>query len=432
MRTNGTTLILATALAVAFGCLMATPELFAAAKEHVLYSFCSQSKCSDGYDLQGGVIFDSAGNLYGTTAQGGQCTSFGCGGVVFKLSPVSGNWPEDLLYSFCTLSDCADGADPMGNLIFDKSGNLYGTTVFYGAEGGGTVFKLSPNANGQWTESELYGFQHSGSGGFAPEGGVVFDLSGNAYGTLNSDGTLSSGTVFELTQGENGQWTENVLLNFDRYTDIGANPEAGLIFDALGNLYGTTHDGGAHGYGLVFQLAPSGNGQWKETPLHSFDQNNKDGIFPAAGLILDQTGNLYGTTQFGGRYNYGTVFELSPDAHGGWKEKLLHVFGSRGTLDGANPVAGLIRDAAGNLYGTTSSGGADKCGAVFELKHKGNKWKEKLLYSFQTLGSGDGCNPQASLTFDAAGNLYGTTSWGGANRNSPCDPQCGTVFEITP
>jgi uncharacterized repeat protein (TIGR03803 family) len=428
MRTNGATLMLATALAVAFGCLMATPELFATAKERVIYSFCSQSNCSDGYDPQGGMIFDSAGNLYGTASD----LFLGGGpGTVYQLVPnKNGSWTENVLYTFCTGYDCVDGYGPEGNLTFDKNGNLYGTTTSAGVNGSGTAFELTPSGNGQWTENVLNSFD--GTDGSYPEAGIIFDAAGNAYGTLYQGGPYSNGTVFELTQGENGQWTANVLLNFDHYTDIGANPEAGLIFDALGNLYGTTHDGGAHGYGVVFQLAPSGNGLWKETLVHSFDQNNKDGINPAAGLILDQTGNLFGTTQFGGRYNDGTVFELSPDAHGGWKEKLLHVFGSRGTLDGANPVAGLILDAAGNLYGTTSSGGADKCGTVFELKHKGNKWKERLLYSFQTFGSGDGCSPQASLTFDAAGNLYGTTSGGGASRNSPCYPDCGTVFEITP
>jgi len=226
------------------------------------------------------------------------------------------------------------------------------------------------------------------------------------------------------------QEQEEVLHSFGKGTD-GRFPEAGLIIDSKGNLYGTTGGGGAYSYGTVFELTPKAGGRWTEKVLHSFNYNGKDGVDPYAGLIFDTAGSLYGTTSGGGAYSYGTVFELTPKASGGWTEKVLHSFNENGN-DGYNPQqASLILDAAGNLYGTTPFGGplggcsGLGCGTVFELTPKaGGLWTEKVLHSFNDNGT-DGYDPWAGLILDTAGHLYGTTYFGGASGG-------GTVFEIKP
>jgi uncharacterized repeat protein (TIGR03803 family) len=198
----------------------------------------------------------------------------------------------------------------------------------------------------------------------------------------------------------------------------GADPQAGLIFDAAGNLYGTTVDGGANHRGTLFELAPDGHGGWNETVIHSF--NITDGYLPQADLIFDAVGNLYGTTVDGGANDVGTVFELAPDGHGGWKESLLHSFNGQ---KGSNPMASLILDPAGNLYGTTAGGGANDCGTVFELAPNGHGgWKETVLHSFKDR---PGAIPFSTLIFGTQGHLYGTTR-GDFQRTR------GSVFEITP
>jgi uncharacterized repeat protein (TIGR03803 family) len=233
-------------------------------------------------------------------------------------------------------------------------------------------------------------------------------------------------TVFELTPTAGGGWTEKVLHSFTLNTGDGVGPQAGLVIDAAGNLYGTTVGGGAFDRGSVFELTPGAGGTWTETVLYSFG-----GGVPQGSLILDAAGNLYGTTYVGGVYgNGGTVFELRPKAGGGWTKKVLHSFNPNNGKDGHNPVAGLIFDTAGNLYGTTYGGGAHctGCGTVFELtRTAGGGWKEKILHSFSH-NSNDGFDPVAGLILDAAGNLYGTTAYGGANSYT-CDySSCGTVF----
>lgn len=418
------------AFTVVFGFLtMATP-LFAASKEEVLYSFNHNG--TDEYNPDAGLIFDAAGNLYGTTPTGGANAD----GVVFELTPGNGAWTETVLYNFCSVGGCLDGEYPVAGLIFDGAGNLYGTTVNGGTDDRGTVFQLSPGANGTWTEAVLYSFKENHNDGQDPEASLVFDATGNLYGTTLLGGAYGYGTVFQLTPGANGTWTEAVLHSFDNNTRDGMYPYAGLIFDPDGNLYGTTNGGGVHGEGAVFQLAPGTNGKWKERVLHSF--NGKDGLEPYSGLIFDAAGNLYGTTYSGGAsgtgcrgYGCGTVFELTPEGNGKWTEKVLHSFNDNGK-DGYGPYASLTFDAAGDLYGTTYYGGAygsdcggSGCGIVFQLTPgTSGKWTEKVLHSFGKVS--DGASPYApSLIFDAAGNLYGTTAWGGAY-------DYGTVFEITP
>jgi uncharacterized repeat protein (TIGR03803 family) len=341
---------------------------------------------------------------------------------------VGGDWTETLLHSF----NNNDGNNPAGTLIFDAAGNLFGTTAQGGAHGGGVVFELSPSAGGVWTESVLHAFGN-GHDGFHPLAGLTSDGAGNLYGTTMAGGEYAFGTVFELSPSAGGSWTEKVLHSFGNGSD-GQAPISGVILDAAGNLYGTTNGGsGTTLYGTVFELAPATGGPWPEKILHAFKNNGKDGMEPVGSLIFDAAGNLYGTTEIGGSCEScfeaaGTVFMLTPKADGGWREEILHNFNPNG-VDGQTPNAGLIFDSAGNLYSTTSAGGAHGTpgygGIVFELKPAaGGGYTERILHSF---GAGtDGSVPGwSSLIFDASGNLYGTTEVGGSN-------DAGTVYEITP
>jgi uncharacterized repeat protein (TIGR03803 family) len=222
--------------------------------------------------------------------------------------------------------------------------------------------------------------------------------------------------------GVNGSWTEKTLHRFMDSGEDGITPNSGVIIDGAGNLYGTTALGGS-GYGTVFSLMPTGGGNWTEKILHRFSNNDKDGFYPYAGLVLDASGNLYGTTVEGGVFGRGTVFELIPSADGGWGEKILHSFGSG--VKGSDPEGPLLLDASGNLYGATYEDGTASEGTVYELSPSGGgRWSEKILHNF-TRGLDDGHNPEGGLIFDSAGNLYGTTYGGGANDQ-------GAVFEITP
>ncbi|MGA8878486.1 MAG: choice-of-anchor tandem repeat GloVer-containing protein [Candidatus Korobacteraceae bacterium] len=413
---------------------------WAADQETVIYSF-SRYYSADGANPYGGVIFDAAGNLYGTTTSGGISNqALRRYGTVFELSPsAGGGWTETVLHAF---GMGTDGRYPRGSLVSDLAGNIYGTTQGGGIYGYGTVFELSPGAGGAWTEKVLYSFGN-GTDGQDPIAGVIMDGAGNLYGTTAEGGIynncydgLSCGTVFELSPQAGGGWTEKVLYSFGDGTD-GQNPWSGLIMDRVGNLYGTTAQGGIYNNcyeglacGTVFELSPQGGGVWTETVLHSFG-NGTDGQRPLVGVVMDGNGNLYGTTDSGGLYNNcdygfgagcGTVFKLSPMVGGGWAETVLHNFGNG--MDGQNPDACLIFDGAGNLYGTTTSGGVNSLGTVFELSPAaGGDWMETVLHSF---GNGtDGVLPYAGVTLDASGNIYGTTSGGGIHAT-------GTVFEVTP
>jgi uncharacterized repeat protein (TIGR03803 family) len=381
----------------------------------VLYSFKDDG--TDGTAPYANLLFDGDGNLYGTTYYGGVHGS----GTVFRLSPGAGGWAETVLYNFCSVDGCADGTWPNAGLTLDAAANLYGTTWNGGAANSyGTVFQLASGAGDTWTETVLHSFDQNGDGHYPYAVGLIFDAAGNLYGTTLRGSENDRGTVFKLMPGAGGTWTDTVL---SRFGDLphGSHPQAGLIFDTAGNLYGTTEAGGIYRCGTVFKLTPNNNGRWTETVLHNF--KGSDGRSPYASLIFDTAGNLYGTTYKGGAHGLGTVFKITPGANGTWAETVLHSFGARG--DGYYPYASLISDVVGNLYGTTSWGGANgNYGVVFQLvPGVGGKWKEKVLHSFGA--SGDGVYPYASLILDAAGNLYGTTSQGGAVNS-------GTVFEITP
>ena len=365
-------------------------KLDTAGHETVLYTFTGGA---DGLWPFAGVIQDSAGNLYGTTQRGGSTGS----GVVYKLDKAG---HQTVLYSF---KGGTDGGSPFAGVIRDPAGNLYGTTLYGGigvpCDGGcGVVFKLDTAGH----ETPLYAFTGYADGG-TPYAGVILDLAGNLYGTASAGLQANNGVVYKLKSA--GQQT--VLYTFPFGTD-GENPKAGLIRDAAGNLYGTTYEGGTAGAGTVFKLDPTG----QETVLHNFTGLD-DGGYPQSNLILDESGNLYGTARAGsGRA--GVVFRVDTSGN----ETVL--YGFTGGDDGHNPLGGVVFDSAGNLYGTTHSGGFANAGVVFKLDPAG---QETVLYNFR--GGADGHSPVAGVILDSAGNLYGTTSAGGADN-------AGVVYMVNP
>src|ERR1700722_2974013 len=425
----GLNAILATALITAVAA--STPA--AAQQETILHSFGSSTP--DGIVPEADLIIDSSGNLYGTAVQGGtgSCPGGPVCGNVFELSPkAGGGWTEKILHQFT--NNGKDGYQPRTALVMDSAGNLYGTTAAGGAHGFGTVFELTPKAGGLWIEKVLFSF-YLQTGGL-PYGGLILDAAGNLYGTTSDGGSYHNtcGTVFELKHSSAGVWTQKVLHVFNLDGVDGCSPEANLIFDTAGNLYGTTIYGGNGGGGTVFELTPSTGGTWSEQILHNFVLNSTDGSHPKAHVILDSAGNLYGTTSDGGAEYGGVVYQLTPGSGGSWSETLLHSFNDD-DLNGSSLYGGLVEDAAGNLYGTTAGGGTGSCpngtdcGTVFELSPStGGSWNWTLLYSFA--GNPDGGAPFAGLVFDSAGSLYGTTAGGGPYSNGALGG--GTVFELTP
>jgi uncharacterized repeat protein (TIGR03803 family) len=369
--------------------------------ETILYNFTGH-----GGNSQASVVFDSAGNLYGTTSL-----------TLFELTPQSGgSWADNNIYSTVGIQNI-EGAP-----VFGPGGNIYGVTQ--GGRDQNLVFELTPAGGGTWTESTLYTFPDTGTHGTQPYGSPTFDSAGNIFGTTYIGGAYgtndSGGTVYELSPKADGGYSERVVHSFGNGTD-GSLPYAGVTLDSAGNIYGTTVLGGTAGSGTVFELVRQPGGAYREKILHNFS-GGVDGADPYCGLIFDSAGNLYGTTQGGG--SGGVAFELIPQANGSWKEKPLHSFGN-GT-DGSEPynTGTLIFDASGNLYGTTFFGGTQNAGTAFELSPKaGGGWTERTLHNFGA--SGDGNGPLAGLAFDASGNLYGTTEGGGSSEE-------GTVFVITP
>jgi len=391
----------------------------AASTEKVLYSFRGTPDASI---PTSNLISDDAGNLYGTTARGGISDGYYGNGTVFKLSPASGHWRETILYKF---SGGSDGKYPSSGLIRDSAGNFYGTTSQGGSSscGCGVLFEVDPSG----TLTVLYSFTQAD--GEYPSGGLIFDAHGDLFGTTSNGGAYGNGVVFELIPSSDGSWTEKVLYSFTDNSGDGANPETGVVMDNAGNLYGTTEAGGNNpGDGTVFELKHSGSG-WTESILYSFT-GGADGGRPFAGLTIHD-GKLYGTTVAGGS-GEGVVFELQSGSSG-WTETVIYAF--KGHPDGANPEAKLIFDKSGNLYGTTDSGGWRYCfigcGTIFKLTPKsGGGWQETVLYHFNGRGVSDGENPEAGLLRDAKGHLYGTTSVGGAAKS--CPSGCGVVFRLSP
>jgi uncharacterized repeat protein (TIGR03803 family) len=369
---------------------------------------------ADGGDPIAALIMDAEGNLYGPSFFGGDltyCNGYGCG-TIFKVDTTG---KETVLYSFT--GPPGDGALPGAVVLRDAKGNFYGTT-YVGGSGGcnigmtggcGTVFKLDTTGN----ETVLYNFA-GGSDGANPTSSLIMDAQGNLYGTTSLGGTSGFGTVFKL----DSTGKETVLHTFTGYPEDGAEPLAGLVPDAKGNLYGTTvyggnsgrcNNGGIFGCGTVFKVDENGN----ETVLYSFTEGTLDGNYPEASLIWEATGNLYGTTEAGGESSYGTVFKVDEKGN---ETKLF----SFDIVDGAFPAGTLVSDAKGNLYGTTAGGGAsDTYGVVFKLDKNG---EETVLHNFELTY---GAYPNAGLVRDAKGKLFGTTYLGGSADH-------GTVFELTP
>jgi uncharacterized repeat protein (TIGR03803 family) len=374
----------------------------AAQRFKVLYRFTGKD---DGATPQASLIRDAQGNLYGTTYHGG---AFGYG-VVFKLEPDGKEIP---LHSF----DGVDGLSPDGSLVRDADGNLYGTTIYGGTpergaclHGCGTVFKVE--ASGRTTKMYAFTGQTDGS---EPSGNLVLDAKNNLYGTTTYGGEISSvcyygcGVVFKVDK----TGKETVLHSFTNGPD-GANPFGGVIRDEAGNLYGTTFGGGTNGVGTVFKLDGAGN----ESVLYSFIEEREE--WPEGTLTRDGEDNLYGTTV---GFSYGTLFELDKNGN----ETVLYTFNNQSL--GFHPVAGIIRDASGNFYGTTTKGGKPPCacGVVFKVDRKG---QAKVLYDF-TGEVSTGLFTPAGVILDKVGNIYGTSPYGGSSFR--CDHECGFVYEITP
>jgi len=358
------------------------------------------------------LLLDKSGNLYGTTTAGGAYRQ----GEVFELSPnPKGSWTEQVLYSF---QGSADGSLPAAGVISDKQGNLYCTLYMGGALGHGAVYELiKPGKGGAWTNHLLYSFSGGNDGG-QPVGPVLFDSVGNLYGVTPLDGLYGQGVVFELSpNGQGGGWTETVLHAFVSQSPDAQGPAGALIFDKKSNLYGLAVQGGAVNQGAAFELTPNHDGTWTESVIYSFLGGN-DGANPATSDLLLKGRSLYGTTTNGGAANDGTVFQLTPGKTG-WNETLLYTF--PGGASGGNPFAGLVSDSKGNFYGTTASGAHGAGGVTFELSKVGGVWTETVLYTFDNPGNGS----YADLVRDKAGNLYGTTEFGGPAF-------AGNVFEVTP
>jgi uncharacterized repeat protein (TIGR03803 family) len=429
-------------------------------KEKVLYSF--QGGTNDGSVPAGGVVFDAQGNLYGATKDGG---------MVYQLAPPAQQgdpWTETILYTFKG-KQYNDGDFPNGGLLIDSQGNLYGVTAYGGSGdcvllgtdvGCGTVYELSPpqRKGDTWTETILYSFP-TAKQGYLPNGDLVFDNAGNLYGATTFGGTKGTtcdgfyggqcGVVFELSppKSKGGKWTEKVLHSFagianGQQTGDGANPNGGLVLDSKGSVYGTTYIGGYNcphnsdqGCGTAFELQPptKRGGAWTETVPHRFKRDASDGGNPMAGLRFDGAGYLYGTTLNGGPGQYGTVFSLRPPSKGAgaWVETVLYGFDD--DQQGADPEAGLIFDAHGDLYGTAYRGsGGSEYGDVFRLRPPSGKrrsWTLGVLYGFHTrVGP---AQLTSNLILDDSGNLYGTSQSGGTGTGCGYGG-CGTVFEVSP
>ncbi len=444
-RSHGVTTRLP-AIAALVATLIALTGFAFATNETVVLAFDQ----TNGMTPLSGFVVDSKDNLYGVTSIGGtgNCSDFGGGagcGTVYELSPPSKTgeaWTETVLYNF---QGGADGDEVVGSLVFDKNGNLYGTTALGGGGactyGCGTVFELSPPAvkGDPWTKTTLYTFQGGTSDGSYPESTLVFDSLGNLYGTTQYGGGpncagYGCGTVFELSPpAKTGKpWTESVLHKFVGPTNGDAYaPAAGLVFDTAGNLYGTAPFGGTYNNGAIFALNPPAKtgGTWTESVIYSFI-GAPDGAGPEAALTPGTDGVFYGTASGAGPAGFGSVFKITPPAQKGaaWTLSVLYSFDL--STPGGNPFGPVLLAKNGDLYGTTLVGGDyscnegynDGCGVVYQIAptSKGT-WKQAVLHSF--MGGTDGMEPASSLVIGKYGYLYGTTESGGASG-------AGTVFSV--
>jgi uncharacterized repeat protein (TIGR03803 family) len=417
---------------VTLAAILLFPGRATATTEQTVYSF---NPLKAGSLPDGGLVADATGNLYGVAANGG---AFGAG-TVFEFSPNDeGGWDQKILYNFTAGND---GGDPEGGVILDSAGNLYGMTTYGGLAGNGTVFELLRSPNGTWSENVLQDIDRGVYTRFVY--GLVFDGEGNLYGTIATGGQFSGGVVFELSPTSSGPWKQKILYNFhsNSHYSGGSEPVGRLVVDQDGNLYGVTFVGGdgcfPGGCGVVYELSPTASGEWTETILHKFT-GGSDGKYPDGGLLFDRVGNLYGTASEGGKVNAdcycGTVFKLAPNGNGEWAESTIYAFQGafQGGSDGDSPYGSLSMDAAGDLYGVTTDGGGlgycgnDGCGTVFEVSPNGSgEWSEQVLLRFNNATIG--WNLSSSVYLDAEGQLFGET-WGAPNSND----ENGTLYALTP
>jgi uncharacterized repeat protein (TIGR03803 family) len=386
---------------------------WAANSTQVIYSFAGGT---DGEYTDTELVMDSAGNLYGTSVQGG---IYG-GGTVFQLAPSGSSWTHTVLYNF---TGGADGGEPYKGVTLDAHGNLYGTAVTGGGgscEGGcGVVYKLT-NSGGVWSQRVIHEFT-GGNDGSGPGSPVAFDKHGKLYGMTPTGGADGFGVVYELKPAGNSVWSLTVIHTFTGGLDGLGGSASRLLIDAADHLYGVSTVGGANGFGNVFELTSSG-GKWQLTTLYSF-KDQPDGASPYGGVIFDKDGNLYGTTYYAGANDVGTVYKLTHN-NGAWTESVIYSF--KGGSDGDSPISTLVADAKGNFYGTTSDGGAVGCGCgtIFKVApSSGGSWTESVVYRFPGV-------PKAGFAYngmvsDSMGNFYGATVHGGTTNN-------GAIYKFTP
>jgi uncharacterized repeat protein (TIGR03803 family) len=374
----------------------------------------------DGGKPNNGLTLDRSGNLYGTTPQGGLaggCGGPGCG-IVFKLTQRNSAWVLNPLYTF---TGGSDGASPWARVTIGSDGTLFGTTILGGQgffdTGTGVVFNLRPPSRissrvlTPWNETVIYTFGNMSDGNY-PEGDLIFDAAGNLYGTTQQGGfecedTVWCGVVYQLAR-NGGGWRKTFIWQFN--SEFVAFPYAGVTFDQAGNIYGTA----TINAGAVYQLVR--HGIWTLTEIHAFGGQG-DGYSPFGGLVTDAAGNLYGGTASGGANGAGAVYKLSQNG-GTWTESVIY----SPPGNGVGPTNTLAWDAAGNLYGTTCTDGAHNSGSVFKLTPTGDGWIPTTLYDFT--GGSDGLCPYGALVVDANGNIFGTTMGGGSSQQ-------GVIFEIT-
>jgi uncharacterized repeat protein (TIGR03803 family) len=413
------TLTLVSALAIACALTLFASSPAQAQTFSVIHAFAGYG---DGEFPDAGVTLRGA-SLFGTASKGGD--SQNPYGTVYQVSQVGSQWFTAPIYLF---NNPNTNFTPQARVMFGPDGHLYSTTN----AGFGTVFQLTPplslckTANCFWTQKVLHQFTPFPDGYAPNRADITFDPQGNIYGTTQNGGSpdYGEGTVYQLQRSGN-TWTENVLWSFGAPGD-GANPAGGVIRDNDGNLFGTTTMGGLYGFGTVFELTYNQGTGWTETILYNF-QNGSDGENPWAGLVMDQSGNLYGATTGGGSGRGGTVFELSPSGNT-WAFNVLY---SLPGVPGGGVEAALSMDAAGNLYGTAVWDGTHPFfGSVFKLAKTGNGWTYTSLHDFT--GGPDGGNPISSVAIDTDGTLYGTTYQGGNFQGICSQNGCGTVWMIKP
>ena len=388
---------------------------WAVSTTQLIYSFAGDE---DGEYTDSDLVIDSAGNLYGTTVLGGDFSS----GSVFQLSPSGNTWTHTVLYSFTGLSD---GGQPYKGVTLDAQGNIYGTAVIggkFGAcpeDGCGVVYKLT-NAGGTWTQTVIHAF--NGNDGYGPGQGLTFDKAGNLYGMTATGGANGLGVIYQLKPQQDGSWKLRVIHAFTGGNDGSSGSAGRLLLDGAGNLYGVATAGGANGKGTAFRLTPAQNGTWNFATLYAF-KGQPDAGFPYGGLAMDAAGNLYGTTYYDGANNLGSVYQLSPGQGGKWRERVLYSF--QGGRDGANSISNLVIGKRGNLYGTTSEGGAGcSCGTIFRVgKDINGNWKEEVVYRFG--GVPDAGFAYNGMVADSAGNMFGATVHGGVADE-------GAIYKFVP